>query len=430
MDTMHRGAGTLSNNIERFRAMAEEVDLDNLDELIADSRKTHNRLRWLREKCEKLLNERVQRDETAVAFVRDDRAINTRELLRVLQILKPGLGDSDLVEQSGCFLFMDDRVATFNDEILLAANFPIGVTGAVDANNLLRTIKGIRDEYVALVEDSDTLTIKLGNDSFQLDMEELLSSELYELVRESENKAREWESLPPDLIEALATVSFSTAKTITKGVLCGVFVEADNVISCDNYRASWFKLSAKVKNPFIIPRESISILRQDEFTFGRYALDRYIIQEDSWVLFKGECILFATRTPHPSNYPELTRLLPAKTDVHTITFTKEMVKAVNDARVILEGHPKLKDSYKSDLYPLQFTFKGNKVTISAGYEVGSFTRQLDLEQAVEEEVSFKACPRLLGDALKHSREIALMKAGDNDILQFFPPTFKHIVTLS
>src|SRR5690606_29759183 len=64
--------------------------------------------------------------------------VNREEVLRVLESVTPGLASREIIQQSTCLVFEDDRVFTFNDEVGCSRESPIkGFTGAIKAKPLL-----------------------------------------------------------------------------------------------------------------------------------------------------------------------------------------------------------------------------------------------------------------------------------------------------
>ncbi len=63
--------------------------------------------------------------------------ISKKKLQEALEIVKPGLSNNEIIEQTTSFAFIDGRVITYNDELSISCPVEeLNVQGAVKAEEL------------------------------------------------------------------------------------------------------------------------------------------------------------------------------------------------------------------------------------------------------------------------------------------------------
>ncbi|MBU0847212.1 hypothetical protein KKH23_08530, partial [Patescibacteria group bacterium] len=139
---------------------------------------------------------------------------NRQELLNILDSLKPGLFSKGITEQTTHYLFMEDRIATYNDELCLMVEYPIGFKGSVRAEEFYKLLAKSSAEKVSLDLKEEQLMVKAGKTSFGLAYTE--EGQVHEKVRSLEQDSLKWKPLSKELKEAMVLCSFSASKDMTK----------------------------------------------------------------------------------------------------------------------------------------------------------------------------------------------------------------------
>ena len=85
--------------------------------------------------------------------------VNREEFLNKLDAVRGGLAVRETVEQSSCFVFTGDRIATFNDEVAASVDFKTDFSGAVAAKPLTDILRKLPEETVDLSEAADGLVV-------------------------------------------------------------------------------------------------------------------------------------------------------------------------------------------------------------------------------------------------------------------------------
>ena len=72
--------------------------------------------------------------------------INREELLKQLESVLPGLSTREIIEQSSCFIFKDETVNTYNDEIACSQKSVLKIEGAVQALPFISLLRKLKEE--------------------------------------------------------------------------------------------------------------------------------------------------------------------------------------------------------------------------------------------------------------------------------------------
>ena len=85
--------------------------------------------------------------------------VNRENLLKELESVIPGLSPKEVIEQSSCFVFQDNVITTFNDEIACSIGTALDIKGAVPAKLLLEVLRKVTDEEVEIKQKKGELSI-------------------------------------------------------------------------------------------------------------------------------------------------------------------------------------------------------------------------------------------------------------------------------
>ena len=85
--------------------------------------------------------------------------VNRKELLNVLQKVKPGLATKETIEHTTGFIFYDNRVFTYNDEVAVSHPIDVGFEGAVIAKEFYDMLDKMVDDEIEIGPSEGTLRI-------------------------------------------------------------------------------------------------------------------------------------------------------------------------------------------------------------------------------------------------------------------------------
>ena len=281
--------------------------------------------------------------------------INKAELQNALEKVKPGLAGKELIEQSTCFSFIDDRVVTYNDEISISHPIEgLDIKGAVKAQALYAFLNKVKKEEIDIEHEKNQIIIKAGRSKAGL----IFEKEILLPLDEEIGKVNIWHDMPEGMKDALKLCYPSCSKDMSNPVLTCIHVYKNIVEASDSYQIIQCKLKGKgVVEDFLIPATAIRELIRYDIT--------QLADGDGWVHFKTEDdTIFSARTIE-GKYPSTTSHL--KMEGTEFAFPKNITRILEKANVFSRS-----DFSTSDISLVTIEIKNKIVKISAKNEYGWF----------------------------------------------------------
>lgn len=336
--------------------------------------------------------------------------MKSKELLSVLSKIKPGIAKADTEEQSTHFIFMKDSVVTYNDKICISHDFPIGTTGSVKADDFFKVVSSIEEEDFEISQKEDSIFIE--SESTKAELPFLTETNVIKKIETLNTKTLEsrLKSLPEDFIAGVSLCLFSAQKDdIANSYLHCINIQEDHILSSDNYRISYYELSDKMEDIFLIPlSEAIELCK---FNFNCYSLD------ESWIHFTNEDgIIFSARrasVEYKGNYEGHFEVKGVE-----IELPSDLKKSVDLLGSICATDFELDKE-------IQIKIDKKKMILKVQKEKGWIEKSVTLEKPVKKKVNFNIHPTFFSQILTKS---TTMTVGDNTAL-FTRENFKHVVGL-
>jgi len=229
--------------------------------------------------------------------------INKDELIKALEIVKPGLAQKEMIEQSTSFAFMDGRVVTYNDEISIS--HPVAdleIDGAVKADKLYGFLNKVKKDEIEFKVTESEIRMIVGKSKAGLVLQAEVKLPLDEI-----GAMGKWKEVPDGLLDAIRFCIFSCSNDMSKPVLNCIHVRKDTnqVESTNNLRATRHDFTGQLPVPsFLIPGSSARELHKYEIT--------HIARGSGWIHFKtAEDTVFSCRV-FSDDFPEMNHLFKVK----------------------------------------------------------------------------------------------------------------------
>lgn len=221
--------------------------------------------------------------------------IEREKLISVLTKIKPGLARNEIIEQSTHYIFNEDCIFSYNDMITIVYPFESGIIGTVPAEEFYKLLQRFSDDILDITQDKQEISIKGENIKAGIRLEDQIKIEMVDV-----SKIKRWLSLPSNFKEAMGLCLFSASKNMVKPEFSCIYINGDEILSCDNFRASRFILNKKIFHPLLIPALAVKELIDHDPT--RYQID------DNWLHFKNkEESIFSIRI-FSGEYPDISDL--------------------------------------------------------------------------------------------------------------------------
>lgn len=225
--------------------------------------------------------------------------VNRESFLQKLEAVTPGLTKKDVIEQSSCFVFQDNTVFTFNDEITCRNKVDVDITGAVQAEPLLALLRKLVEEEVELETTDTKLIVKGKKRSAGIHMEQEILLPVMDFTL-----PEKWRKLHPDFSEAIDIVHHTAGKDESEFITTCVHVHPEYVEAFDNYQATRYKLETGIKTPLLIRASSIKHICSLGMTkFG---------ETPSWIHFKNSEGLIVSCRRQQDDYKDLGPILAVR----------------------------------------------------------------------------------------------------------------------
>ncbi len=182
--------------------------------------------------------------------------INKEQLLKALEIVKPGLASKELIAQSTSFAFINGRVITYNDEISISHPIEgLELEGAILAENLYKFLGKIKKDDVEFEVTGNEIILTSGRSKAGLTLQSEINLPLDEEIAE----VGKWFPLPKDFIENIKFVMTAASKDMSQQILTCVHVNENGYVEAsDGYCGARQNLSSEMPiKSFLIPAANV-----------------------------------------------------------------------------------------------------------------------------------------------------------------------------
>jgi hypothetical protein len=313
--------------------------------------------------------------------------INKKQLQDALEIVKPGLANKELIEQSTSFAFIKGRVVTYNDEISISHPVTgLELEGAIEAENLYKFLSKIKTDELDLTINGNEVLLTSGKAKAGL----ILQSEIKLPLKETSDK-KDWKSLPEKFVKQLNFSMIAFTRGISRGVLICAHVNKTGFIeSSDGYRVIHCELGEQMPTEtFLIPVSSATEMIRLNPT--------QVAEGKGWIHFKTEegtvmsCRLFSE-----DEFPDSSTFIAIK---GTRLVLPEMTSEVLERAMVFSKRDHLIEE------SVDITIKNNRLKIEAKSDTGWFEEEINFRS--EHTLTFSITPYLLVNILEQTRECEL-----------------------
>lgn len=321
--------------------------------------------------------------------------IKKEELKEALAIVKPGLANKELIEQSTSFAFVNGRVVTYNDEVSISHPVKgLELTGAIKAEELYSLLGKLKEDEIEIEVTNKEIQITCGRTKAGLVLEEEIKLPLEEI-----GELTGWQDLPKDFIEGLSFVLPACGRDMSRAVLtCVHIVPVGGVEASDGFKVARYKLESKMpfEDDFLLPATAAKLIVTKNV--------KQIIKSEGWAHFLTEegsiisCRILYDK--FPDVHPHL-----SITDGVELTLPNSLEEVMDRARVFTSGMSDMDES-------VLITIDNNKLMVESKNSSGWFKEQVNMKYK-DKKIMFGVTPILFGKILNKNNTC---KIGENKIL--------------
>lgn len=303
--------------------------------------------------------------------------MNKTELQKALEIVKPGLGRKEMIEQSMSFAFTRGRVVTYNDEISIShpVDDSLGVEGVVQAEELYQLLGKLEQDEIEITVEKNEIVLKAGRVKARFTLEREIKLPLEEI-----GKISEWKKLPGDFLRHVKFAMMCCSQDMTKPVLTCVHVREDGFIEgSDSFRIVRCLGKIMPVNSFLIPAISVVQLIKLKPT--------EIAEGSGWMHFQTDektmlsCRVFDDTFPDCSIHMEVEGI--------PIVFPKTIDKVL-DRAVVFASREKILDE------SVTITLENNRLKVESKSDSSRFEEEMNFKHDGDL-ITFDITPSFLKD---------------------------------
>jgi hypothetical protein len=331
--------------------------------------------------------------------------IEKKNLLKALDTVKAGLSSKEQIEQGSCFIFMDNKVITFNDEVSFTYPLPdFPIVGAVHADELFALVNKINTEEIEVEVSESEIIFKAGKMKAGLTIQQEILLPVEEI-----GEIEKWKKLPDNFLAGLNIAMGACSRNISDPITSCVHVNKSIIEGTDSYRIAHFTLSDVLRlKAFLIPANSCSKIIK--------LFPEEIAQGNGWMHFKNKenaiisCRIFEEKFPDTSPFLNIDKGIQ-------LNFPKDTLKILDKAGIFSKRDSILNESVLIKLMK-------NKLIISSESETGWFKEPSKIDYTGDE-FEFSITPYLLKDILQDATVCTISK----NKLTFVNDNWKYISVL-
>jgi len=333
--------------------------------------------------------------------------IKTQDFLSILSSIKPGIDQKGLIENTDNFIFTEQYIASFNDNICIIYPFKGEFKCSVPAEELYQTIKCFDNNLLDIFIDNNLLNIIDNNTVVKLKID--YADDIINIIDSFQITNKKMKNLPKDFLEALSLCRLSVLKDKQRPAMNCIFIEDEYMASTDGMRISEYHLSQSMDCSILLPVFSVNYLLN-------YPI-KYFYLTSRWVFFKTDNLFFCSRLID-SEFPNYEKIFRDFKSSRKINFPENIKSKLQPAIIFAEGDNKYDKS-------IHLEIKNNKLICKSQNDYGSLLIKEDYKNEENINISFDINPYFLLEILKYTQTF---KYNDTKIL-FKSNSFNHIIAL-
>ena len=285
--------------------------------------------------------------------------VNKEELQKALEIVKPGLANKELIEQSTSFAFIKGRVVTYNDEISISHPIKgLDLDGAILADNLYKFLGKIKKDDLELTIENNEIVLTTGKAKAGL----VLQSEIKLPLDEEIAIEGKWHPLPENFVERIKFVMTACSRDMSQPVLTCVHVNKEGFVEAsDGFRVAKYELGVDMPvDTFLIPASAVvdmTRLKPIRISEGK-----------GWIHFRTREGTIISCRIYKDKFPETSALLAIK---GTRLLLPDTIKEVLDRAMIFAKRDHILDE------SVIITMKDKKFMVKAESDSAWFKEEVD-----------------------------------------------------
>ena len=334
--------------------------------------------------------------------------IDRKELCDILGMLRPGLHKKENVQQSCHFIFLNNKIAVYNDKISITHPFECEEQFSVKGEEFFRLINGITDKEIDVTLKNSKIKIKSKNTSANMATLSEDQNVISEKINTLEKGMKKWKPLPPDFCEAISLCGFSASSDLSTGIRSCVCIVGDKCYSVDGFRGSSYTFKEEIEDILNIP--IIAAIELMKFPVTKYCFS------NNWICFKTEDDVVFSCASIDGDFPvdKLETVFNEIENLSVVELPSELKQTVEEVLMLASD-----DETRAGKL-VSIILEEGTLTVTANNDLGSVKKVIDVDFE-EEPITMMINSTFLSQILNKSVE---MYVGEKWLF-FAMPDFRH-----
>lgn len=312
-------------------------------------------------------------------------SIKRESLVNALQFAKFGLSEKgESIEQANAFVFTEDSLVTFNDEILTKSKSPLPIKVAIVAADFLKLLEKIPDEEIEVSMKGEEVRIKgAKREAGVTAFKEIL------LPFSSVPSPGEWSKVKDGVMTNLMQAARTCGSDVSNELTTMVHVTPDLIEGCDNFRL--FRATLKTGFPAEVLIPKATVLKLDGLGVEAVSVG------EGWAHFKTDSGVLSVRCSHQKYMEGLDNILKIG-DAEKLSLPNNLGEILSRAEVMLDkADPEAK---------VVIRIEPGKLFTTSRKDGGWYKEEKRIKYDGPE-IEFLAHPKFLVDMLERTRDVLI-----------------------
>jgi DNA polymerase III sliding clamp (beta) subunit (PCNA family) len=339
--------------------------------------------------------------------------INKNDLLTVLDTVKPGLSSKEIIDQTTSFVFNNDNVYTYNDEVSVAAHFPMPFNGAIKATELFDFLKKVKNDEVDITFNEETSEVVLKAGRAQVGF--TLANKIVLPLEEELSEKSEWSKLPKRFLEAIRfTIPCASNDMSNPKITCINLTKKGFVEATDNFRIAQYNMKRKMPvKDTIIPATSLKEVLK--------LTPKFVSQGNGWVHFKNDNDVVISCRVFDESFVKIQNIIDHVEEGILFDFPEGLSEVLTKAEIFTKTQSKLSDDAIVDI-----VVANKKLLVKCQSETAWFKESISMKEYKGENFSFSITPYLLKFIIEQTNTCLIM----SNMLRFESENWVYVSSLS
>lgn len=287
--------------------------------------------------------------------------LKTKELRKIINVVKPGLAEKQLVPGMTRLIFTGSNITTYNGQQCIHYPLQTNFECSVNAKEFIKTIDQIKQDEMDIFIDSNLLHVKAGRiySKFSIDADirvvtDTIDAILAEMEQGSEKD--EWSTVPEEFTKAVLNIAFAASTDKTKQTQCCIHTKDGYALAADIHlgKMGFHYLDQEMPEFMINAKDALSIVNSKV---------TMLLISKAWVHFASDDnVIFSIRKlegvfPYAGVFDYLE---DRSENTVTITMPADVAEAIETAGIFSDN----------DDFPIHVTVHGRSMIFEARSAMG------------------------------------------------------------